>query len=685
MSAFNVNDIKNIAKVMQKKTEEPFKIHVNNGNWTVVFKTFFWNVQDFSKLQQYRDQLKDININVDNFGVVVYESPEPRTEKTLTTIEKIKKQITDMYPQKERTVPQDDKVSTIVKGYVQSGKTKYELCQLWLCMFDVKQTSVLVLSNSLASFNQVIDRDIPDFNMWIDEIAGASVPEFHLIPMVINSHVPTVPLKENQFIITLSNPRQLERVQQFLGNIQRPYSVIVDEADTCVKDIKEVQDMTKTGVIYDDIINGANNAYQVTATPFANLNKIGTNAITYQLSRPANYRGVENVVYHKTECLRNKSKAAKLAEVVSECMNTCKQCPGGYKAVLVNAAQHNAVQEAQARSIKRKNPLYQVYIINTDMSGDIKEMKNGKAQVTKFEYIHQLFKSFEETAKTDKTKKYVIVSGQMASRANSYRPLRQDGNGGLSGLIYIPPKTGHCASFIQGMRVFGVYSADYPEIHLYTTEETYKRIQLETLNIDAWIKETSKTICNTREVLETIPTYNTNKHDRKQVDDTKMVQKSTLQIKDFDSWESAFDEIKTLYPGTYKNHQGLTTWNTMNIPNMKYSEEGKCPKAQQNAIRASMKQVLSSVEDRIQVAWSNKRYNDLHNAYKHFAPDSNYFCEYIVGDCESTTDIPYVKWDNSITTTSDDTMYWFYTTKKTVRIYLPNETAKITTGLLSHV
>jgi hypothetical protein len=319
------------------------------------------------------------------------------------------------------------------------------------------------------------------------------------------------------------------------------------------------------------------------------------------------------------------------------------------------------------------------------MSGDIKEMKNGKAQVAPFDQIHHLFKSFEETAKADKKKKYVIVSGQMASRANSYRPLRQDGNGGLSGLIYIPPTTGHCAQLIQGMRVFGVYAEDYPEIHLFTTEKAYERIKLETLNIDNWIKGTSEEVCNTRETMETIKTYRTGKHDRKQVVDTKMVQASTLRTKDFSTWESAFDEIQTLYPGKFTRHRCLTdVVSTMKVPGMKYSEEGCSSHSEQHALREIMKRNVQTQGD-LQVAWSEKRYNDLHNAYKRFDENSRkYFCEFIVGDSESTTEVPYVRWDSSIEPTDENTMYWFYTTKKTVRIFLATETAKIATGLLSH-
>lgn len=104
---------------------------------------------------------------------------------------------------------------------------------------------------------------------------------------------------------------------------------------------------------------------------------------------------------------------------------------------------------------------------------------------------------------------------------------------------------------------------------------------------------------------------------------------------------------------------------------------GKC-------IREVMKRNLQTQGD-LQVSWSEKRYNDLHNAYKRFDPKSRkYFCEYIVGDCSSTTDIPYVRWDKTIEPTDVHTLYWFHTTKKTVRVYLCTEDAKIATGFVSH-
>jgi hypothetical protein len=583
-----------------------------------------------------------------------------------------------------------DNKKVIVLGKVQSGKTFFELSVIWLSKFVHERQPVFLLSNSLNSYSQVENRDVTDFNSWIDEISGFENKKYHLKIAIMEGDCRSEKLEANDFILAIGNPTRMCKVKEYLDHMEVVYDLIVDEADTFIKDIQELQKSTKTGNIYDRMVIGAYNAFEITATPFANLNKKENISVTMRLPQSSNYRGLEEMEFIPIEeNLRSKTNIGKLVKLIGECLDAARPNPDGYTSILVNASHTNKMQKEQAIAIKKKYPGQSVYVINTDENRpSIKEIGiYGEYMSTTFANIHDLYAYFTHNQTNN-----IIVSGFMASRANTYRPLKNVGSGGLAALIFVPTGTQHAAGSIQSMRIFGKYAEEYPKILLYTTQKVYDNINYETQNYENWISEEQDEE-NTRLSLEGKRSFKiSGKHDRKKIDDTKNTNEQKLARVDYATWEEAYEEVQRLFPGQINGHKGLTERHflTKEVKDMKYyeknddvmtKEERSVRIREQNKIKGQM-----GFSDTNQVAWYPERYEQLNDIEVHYKKESNYCSHHTTGDCVSLTNIPYITWKPKsedappgtdtfdIESCDKDKMYWMYTTKGTVRIYLPFKT-----------
>ena len=571
--------------------------------------------------------------------------------------------IKQLYPKIDKLI----NISSIVKGYVQSGKTHFELCMIWRSIYISGRLAILILANNINSFLQINERDIPEFNQWISLILGIKDSFLYFLTIGI----------KNKFIISLSNPSQLNNIKNNLLTINMQYDIIVDEADTSIKDIEIFQTSTKTGFIFDSLVNKSMTYCQVTATPFANLNKKNNYAISYQLPKPINYRGIEEIKWRKcNDNLRNKNKLNDLLEVVRESIQICKKCPSGYKSILVNASQAKKVQKNQAKEIKKTFPHIKVYVINTDVNNEIKEINiNGDYINLKIYSIQELYKFFE-IYKWDN----IIVSCFKANRANSYRPVKSIGSGGLSGMIYIPSKTSHCSQLIQAMRIFGIYDSSYPLIYLWTTSNAYFRIKKETINIDKLTQATSNELCYTRNKIEGVQIYNVGRHDRKEIDDT-------ILEKQYDLWKieyNTLDEARKNIPFLYNK-----------IKNMNYKPRNIVIDGDindnwvKNNIRKNLRNNYSEIINlRIRIANNFQYYERLFDLY--FRYTHNAMANIIVGHPDIINNSkPFVEWRPEYCNTCTKLenfdkycLYWFYTTNGKIRVWM--NLFKVKVGSLTH-
>lgn len=655
-------------------------------------------------------------------------------------IDIINQAIIASYPEIEKL----DNTTSIVKGYVQSGKTRFELCVIWRCLYVLKTPVIFILSNNINSFLQVQTRDLAEFNAWIDYIFVENrLQNLQLTPQKNNNlthkfdsglapllkDAPKRALLKDEglfiagrdakscmqysdyflrynsadaivdykFNMILSNPSQLKKIFNIItdNNINN-ISLIVDEADCSVKDIELQQTITKTGNLFDKIVEKSRMICQVTATPFANLNKKSQQLTNcYLLPRPENYRGIGEIKFHPCdENLRLVKNIDMLVNLVVKSIQYCGVCPSGYKSILLNASHSHKQQKNQAKLIKHAAPFLKVYAINTHQTSQIKEMDiHGNYQSLNTCNISDLYRIFE-------IEKYdnIIISCYKASRANSYRPIREDGSGGLTGMIYLPTKASHCAQLIQSMRIFGIYEPDYPQINLWTTSDVYWKITREIVNIDVITKQASTVPQYTREMLSDVSVYNVGKHDRKNIDDTNLINQYSLISKEYDSFELAQDFI--LGDLKYQNvceTQGLPSGGPSRLVQMNLkpawielpSNFSKCSlknRELQNFIKQQLLDIMSNNVD-----YKNKHNNN--NIRVRFAHNWNYYkrlfdlqfrykneiSDFVVGFPECGNKIPYVKWfpeycsrAMKIDDLSANQIYWYYTCTGKIRIYCKN-------------
>lgn len=557
----------------------------------------------------------------------------------------INNQILSIYPKIEKL----SGINSIIKGYVQSGKTHFELCMIWRSIYILERFTILILGNNINSLLQVQERDIPEFNSWISNLLGNKDTSQHIKIGI-----------DNLFLISLSNPSRLKEIQMIITDKNFSYDLIVDEADTSIKDIEILQHKTKTGFIFDELAANSSTYCQVTATPFANLNKKDHFAISYKLPKPENYRGINDVKWWNCKKdLRKSNNMEDLLKIVSESINTCKKCPSGYKSILVNASQARKIQKLQSQEIKKRFPDIKVYVINTDnATSEIKEVDQKGQYIRTFIFsIQQLYALFEKY-KWDN----IIVSCFKASRANSYRPLRTIGNGGLTGMIYIPTKTSHCSQLIQAMRIFGVYDKSYPIINLWTPANAYFRIKKETINIDILTEATCTEICDTRNTINGIEILVTGRHDRKDIDDTIIEKSYNLFNKEYDSLEDA--ERYIMFPYNQKrcmNHK--PQFINIGVKNI-----------------ASIRRHLRNMDNdpnRIRIASNWSYYNKLFDLNFRYIYDKHP-SDIIAGTPNKLNhNIPFVRWYNeycdkdlNLNNLFYNCLYWYWTTTGKIRIWM---------------
>ena len=625
--------------------------------------------------------------------------PPPPVDKVVNKIwEEIKKKYTDI-----ENLIEDTK---ILYGLAQSGKSMYLLCAVWGINFVLKRKSILILMNSSGSYAQIKKRDIPKVNEYIEEICGElgveNYKSYQLTGEGFQGVRENVAIREGRhvFLYAMGNPTQLGKLLRVVGDI-KPYHLVIDESDTLIKNcLVEKQRGIPTGRVYQSLVEQAEGVVNVTATPFANFNQAGQEQGVIILPPPATYRGIGNgITIHNFEGDARKNVEV-ACEVVLRALRESPECPGKYTALLAVTHEKNQNHEVLAKQFKRASPTVRVFTYDSRGGNTIAEVGEN---FTMFQTTHvracDLFDEFETLGGG---KKYVIVSGFKAGRAESFRPseLRVNdagerisgGNGGLTCMVYDPSETAHCAAKIQAMRLSGNYALDYPEIQLWVRKEVEESILGELGNL-AKIASTCAEVCDTRTAMEGEELVVVGKHDRAGVDDTKLEGKSSVFTTDFATPEVAKTYYETLFPGV--EYGGFMTggvrYMEKNIPGMRYGDiKGTSTEGRelQGEINADFHGATT------QIAWREARYKDLHNPEVRFKAGSNYCCSHVVGDCRTVVDIPYVVWKDEFVKSSQgiasifegitNTLFLFHTTKGTIRGYIPNCERNIRVGTLTH-
>ena len=617
--------------------------------------------------------------------------PPPPVDKVVNKIwEEIKKKYTDI-----ENLIEDTK---ILYGLAQSGKSMYLLCAVWGINFVLKRKSILILMNSSGSYAQIKKRDIPKVNEYIEEICGElgveNYKSYQLTGEGFQGVRENVAIREGRhvFLYAMGNPTQLGKLLRVVGDI-KPYHLVIDESDTLIKNcLVEKQRGIPTGRVYQSLVEQAEGVVNVTATPFANFNQAGQEQGVIILPPPATYRGIGNgITIHNFEGDARKNVEV-ACEVVLRALRESPECPGKYTALLAVTHEKNQNHEVLAKQFKRASPTVRVFTYDSRGGNTIAEVGEN---FTMFQTTHvracDLFDEFETLGGG---KKYVIVSGFKAGRAESFRPseLRVNdagerisgGNGGLTCMVYDPSETAHCAAKIQAMRLSGNYALDYPEIQLWVRKEVEENILGELGNL-AKIASTCTEVCDTRTAMEGEELVVVGKHDRAGVDDTKLERPHDIFLNEYDTLEEGLAH----FPGNTSTPVCMTEdvqWVEIN---------DMTPETLRSTIVRKIKSLPGMANNAVHVPLNDDYYERVFNLEFRYKNQIN---DVIAGNGGATSDsnrIPYVVWKptyrkdtpsstniKTIDGLDENQIYYFKTTRNKVRIYIKNVNIRV--GTLTH-
>lgn len=663
------------------------------------YKIFHFNGKD--EMWSWKDLEREVKKRCPGGFAGPKVNPTPNTDIVGEIWEEIKKKYTDI-----ENLIEDSK---ILYGLAQSGKTMYLMCAVWGINFVLDKKSILILMNSSGSYAQVSERDIFEFNEYIEDICRelrvGDYESYQLIGEGFQGVSRNLAIKEgkNVFLYAMGNTTQLKKLLGVVEEV-KPYHLVIDESDTLVKHCDvEKQKRIATGKVYQSLLEQASGVINVTATPFANFNQAGREQGTIILRPSEFYRGAGTggitIRNFEGDARKNMDVAR---EVILRALRESSECPGKYTALLAVTHERNENHERLAKKLKRASPSTRVFTYDSKGGNRIAEVgNNGRMIFTAHVRAVDLFNEFESLGGG---KKYVIVSGFKASRAETFRPSRlrvndvgeriSGGDGGLTCMVYDPSDTAHCAAKIQAMRISGNYAIDYPEITLWVRKEIEESILGELGNL-VKIAATCAEVCDTRTAMEGEELVVVGKHDRAGVDDTKLEGKSSVFTTDFATAEAAKTYYETLFPSI--EYGGFMTEGVRhmekNIPGMRYGDDIDGRSAEGRALQSEIKEDFH-IGSTTQIAWRDARYKDLHNPEVRFKAGSNYCCSHVVGDCTKIVDIPYVVWKSEFVKPSQqvasifeevaNALFLFHTTKGTVRGYIPNCERNIRVGKLTH-
>jgi len=575
----------------------------------------------------------------------------------------------------------------VIYGLVQSNKTEMILSMIWIGQNVRGIPCVLVLANMASSYNQVLGKNATAFNDMLLEEFGERARAFFIRTTGFRGcAAPTDDATDPAWLrVAMSNPAQLNRL---INTTQPPFLLFCDEADVHVKACNDDTDTTSTGPLMKRLEEMAEGTVKITATPFALLNAEGAVQKTITMRTPKNYRGLSETEWvilsdADADAVRRGS-APRAIHLLDDMVGVLRPRVGGrYMSILVNAPSTIAGQDELARAIAARRPGWNVYAMNSgDGQTSIRRATATQMIPTGMETISSLYDKFE---RDDGFQINIIVAQMAAARAISFRPTsKRIGTGGLHGMIFFPSTVCHMAQMIQYMRVWGIYDEDYPRIMVQTTQHVYDRLHSEiTHNLRALADATSRTGVS-REQIEGVPVIDVGLHDRRAVDDTRILDRVSMLRTEFETR----DEIEQLLD--YDRFVVLTEEEPIRIPSDTiplFVPEMIGTSGAARTIRRQLEDILPPHIPRtsLQISWNKARHEKLHHLPSRMTAGREYNPKAVVGLSGNVINV--VIWKDAfrnllISDLREDTAYLFLTTKGGWRYFTRTEKRRV--GVLSH-
>lgn len=614
---------------------------------------------------------------------------------------------------------------SVVYGLAQSGKSALILAILWVAAYMRRTRGVLVLMNSADSYNQVAKRDLVGFNAWLAEAAGTEDCALCGVGFRGRDRRALADARADPatFVFAMGNGAQLRAVGRALGG--SPFLLVADEADVMVKNALAASAAdTAVGEAFEALAAQAEasggGSVRVSATPFGVLNQESSVARrSFFLSPGPHYRGLADFEVRDVAPAVRKDDAA-LGEVVRQATLRAEGDPRRlrYVAGLVNTEHTNARQAEQAAAIKLAAPPgTRVYVFNSREGGRAALVRDdGSLQPTAFADVQDLFGEFERGPERGR---YVIVSSMRAGRAVSFRPRPGAGAGGLAYMVYAPADTTHCAAMIQALRVCGNYPPEYPTLALWCPRRVRDAIDAELANIRRMVDLTSAALCDTRAAIVGHAYSHTGgyAHDRRDVDDTRLVSGCLLRNAEYATPEQALGALRFELKGALDAEAVVMTLPLLRlrVPGFQYVKKDASAQARlrrevhaayaaERGWDAAVAGAGAAGKPTMQIAWDAQRYDDLHDLHRRYSRQNRaggavaqpYCARLVVGEplaAPGTWDsVPVVEWKAEFCAQGFDPAarlqggraYLYQTTRGTWRVYARDAATRAAPAVMVH-
>jgi hypothetical protein len=566
-------------------------------------------------------------------------------------------------------------------GKTQSSKSSLFWCLVWIQLKILKKKPIVMCLNSKESKNAMIHKEMKDFNTLLSS--------FDILPLEVVSNFNN--MNGNSIPILLGNSRQVKKLKSYIHqkkNDNHEFVVNVDEADLIFQDNDWENTSKKLQKDIKWLIDNNVPLWLITASPFAIwFCKFLESIQTFELKPKESYRSLQNKkikvsFVDEKENMKNHQLLLKLyRERIIPHVEDLVENPLKYNAILYDSfhTKKEMLSFANFISIETQKNAYIVNRFNNKIC--VQQVSNGVMTSLKLSSIQDLFNHLEYENSGDYQH---LIAGQFASRANTWRPSRHVGNGGLIAHINYCCNGGHMETNIQKQRATGEYNDIYPtQLQIMKQHDYYNLLReldnIENLSIDLKIP------CNPREKMEGKRIIHVGKHSRPAVDDSKYYEKRKEEYLEFDNKEDFFSF--QLKKGPEKFHTQF-----MNEILDEISLESGFEFTNQN-IRKRVLELHPNI-DNLHVATTEERFHVLNDIYqRHFK--KNYSTgRYTVGSVEDIQKLYLIRWKDNFTNHhyekeekpayndffKHDVYFPYYATNGKIRVYKNDgcSTAKIT-------
>ena len=555
-------------------------------------------------------------------------------------------------------------------GKVQSGKGTLQFVMMWYYSFILNKKVVHLLDNRRASLKQNVERDYKKVKDIIKDVcASCDIPDWqnYMYTYTVAGERNPVPRGKHAVTVAIGNPT---RIRQLVSQVERERGIVI-VVDECDVFVKSHDGHMKTEVQLKRLKEHADHMVMFTATPFANYAQEDTRVSLFKMKQSETYRDITSDKIEKRilppyffgQSMKFKNIKELLRDVIF---------PHDFghlqNITLMNVESMTTQMDALARvlRVEFKDTFHcVVHHSHTKM--------HFKGQ--QFE-SHDIKGLFEAIQRNTDGKPIVIISGQMAGRAVTFRS-QTGGTSQLTSMIYHPSGSASEVNIQQAQRMCGNYGADVPNMLFFATQKTVDVINVainNTLRMNDTITEDKDTLnCISTGVYE---------HSGRHMDRAGVEGHLERETESHTEFES-LDALRQYFRGHYHKEVCITEkYGQVRVPPFVY--EGNDAAEQANIRRHTLHEIRANHSDLettgggVQFCWDEDRYRRVFNTGAR-KTDKNYQKSvYVLGRPAAGvhTTVPFIlykpEYHDASRCTEDRTLYVCQTTAGTWRGYVPN-------------